>query len=150
MQRLTATQRVLRPSCQLLSPGLPGYEPTCPFVLRPRTGSAATAAPDLDRARRLVARSQTAGTRVAFRAPADNHEATVLGRAFVRLLNAIGFRARLAAIPQRDCFARTQDPRARMQMGWAVWLGESPAASKHHPAAALLHGATHARDRAVL
>jgi peptide/nickel transport system substrate-binding protein len=36
MRALPATQRALRrPNCQLLSPGLPGYEPTCPFALRP-------------------------------------------------------------------------------------------------------------------
>jgi peptide/nickel transport system substrate-binding protein len=56
-----------------------------------------------------------------------------VGRSFVRLLNAIGYRARLAAIPQRDYYARTQDPRERMQMGSGVWLGESPAASNIIP-----------------
>ena len=49
-------------TCQLLPPGLPGYKPYCPFTVRPATGT--WTAPDLQRARELVARSGTRGTHV--------------------------------------------------------------------------------------
>ena len=51
------------PTCQLLPPNFPGYQRYCPYTLRPTKGGAWTA-PDLVRARRLVAQSGTEGMRV--------------------------------------------------------------------------------------
>ena len=42
------------PTCQLITPGLPGYRRYCPYTLHPRSDGAWTA-PDLARARQLVA-----------------------------------------------------------------------------------------------
>ena len=56
-----------------------------------------------------------------------------IGRSFVRLLRRLGYRARLAAIPRRRYFVWTRDPRRRMQIGWALWFGESFAASNIIP-----------------
>ena len=46
------------PACQVLPPGFPGYEPYCPYTLNPGTK---WSAPDLARAKQLVAESGTAG-----------------------------------------------------------------------------------------
>ncbi len=51
------------PSCQAIVPGLPGYRRYCPYTLHPRANGA-WSAPDMARARQLVARSSTAGDRV--------------------------------------------------------------------------------------
>jgi peptide/nickel transport system substrate-binding protein len=44
------------PTCQILPPGMPGYRPTCTFTVAPSAAGVWTA-PDLARARRLVAAS---------------------------------------------------------------------------------------------
>ena len=51
------------PACQLLPPNFPAYRRYCPHTLRPTEGGAWTA-PDLERARKLVAESGTKGMRV--------------------------------------------------------------------------------------
>lgn len=56
-----ASGSVVQPSCQVLPPNSPGYRPYCPHTAPP--GSSWTA-PDLARARELVARSGTRGMRV--------------------------------------------------------------------------------------
>jgi peptide/nickel transport system substrate-binding protein len=50
-------------TCQLVTPGYPGHSPYCPYTADPTPGGGWTA-PDLDRARRLVAASGRAGARV--------------------------------------------------------------------------------------
>jgi YVTN family beta-propeller protein len=51
------------PICEPIAPGLPGYKRYCPYTLHPRANGA-WSAPDLARARQLVAESGTAGDRV--------------------------------------------------------------------------------------
>ena len=51
------------PTCQLLPPNFPAYRRYCPYTVRPTEGGAWTA-PDLERARKLVAESGTKGMRV--------------------------------------------------------------------------------------
>jgi peptide/nickel transport system substrate-binding protein len=135
-RRLPAVARAsLRPTCQILSPGFSGYEPFCPFADHPSAGDVPDA-PNLARARRLVRRSGTAGAAVTFYAPADNPAARAIGRAIVRTLRRIGYRPRLnASLPSRDgdYFLHTVDPRTRAQAGWALWFGETPAASNVIP-----------------
>ncbi len=50
-------------SCQILPSGVPGYVPRCPYTRDPTLGGA-WSAPDLARARRLIAASGTRGERV--------------------------------------------------------------------------------------
>jgi peptide/nickel transport system substrate-binding protein len=50
-----------QPACQILSVGLPGYRPYCPYTIGPNPRGA-WQAPDLARAERLIAASGTRGT----------------------------------------------------------------------------------------
>jgi peptide/nickel transport system substrate-binding protein len=50
-------------TCQILTPGFPGYEPYCPYSVDPDPGGH-WKAPDLETAHRLVASSGTAGAHV--------------------------------------------------------------------------------------
>ena len=72
-------------SCQIIPPGLPGYAPTCPYT-RDATAGGGWSAPDLARARRLVAASGTRGARV-----------TLLGASEVRGRRALRRRASCGA-----------------------------------------------------
>jgi YVTN family beta-propeller protein len=106
-------------TCQLLSPGFPGYDPSCTVT-----------EPDLDRARRLVKRSGTAGTRVRFWVVKDDSFWLRFGRQLVRTLRSIGYRASLEARfepPKHVGF--TLDPTNRAQAGGTAWIADKPSAS---------------------
>lgn len=79
-------------TCQILPPNFPAYHPYCPYTLDPKAG--AWTAPDLVSARKLIARSGTAGMQIkvfdGFRSE---------GAYFVSLLNQLGYRATLRYIP---------------------------------------------------
>ena len=60
-------REVGQPSCQILPSGFPGYEPYCPYTAK-SGGGRGWSAPDMERARRLVAASGRAGERVVVHA----------------------------------------------------------------------------------
>ena len=62
MTELGGGSLMTQPSCQLLVPGFPGYRPYCPYTEGPQDGT--YHAPDLAKAKELVARSGTKGMRV--------------------------------------------------------------------------------------
>ena len=86
-------------TCQMVTPGFPGHSPYCPYTADPAPGGGWTA-PDLERARGLVAASGRAGARVTMHIPAG--ETKRGGAYFVSLLRDLGFRARLHVTPDFD------------------------------------------------
>jgi peptide/nickel transport system substrate-binding protein len=91
---LTAT-----PTCQLLPPGLPGYQPYCPYTRRP--GDGRWRAPDLARARALVAASGTRGEPVtAYGTAGGGPICTTVMRYTARVLRELGYRAQAHIVPQ--------------------------------------------------
>jgi len=106
-------------SCQIVSPGFPGYSPYCPYTADRSRGGGWTA-PDLERARRLVAASGRAGARVTVHVGVEERRRA--GPYFVSLLHDLGFRARLHVFPVlTDYFAEVQRRDSRLQMGWYGW-----------------------------
>jgi ABC-type transport system substrate-binding protein len=83
-------------ACGLPPPGFPGYDPSCPFA--ENVGSTRRWTPDLREARRLVARSGTAGMRVEIYWPSAAEPFAASGRYVTRLLHRIGYDARLHPI----------------------------------------------------
>jgi ABC-type transport system substrate-binding protein/DNA-binding SARP family transcriptional activator len=81
-------------TCQLLPPGVSGYAPYCPYTRRP-SRHGVWRAPDLARARRLVAASGTRGMRVTLWSFPDEPSGPTLSRVVVRALTQLGYRARL-------------------------------------------------------
>jgi ABC-type transport system substrate-binding protein len=82
------------PTCQLLPPGLPGHRPYCPYTRDPSARGEWTA-PDLRRARRLVAASGTRGARVTVWGWSDDAVASPsVVRQAVMVLRGLGYRAR--------------------------------------------------------
>ena len=81
-------------TCQILPPGIPGYAPYCPYTRRPARDGV-WRAPDLPRARRLVAASGTSGMRVTVWSYPDEPSGPTLSRVVVRALKQLGYRARL-------------------------------------------------------
>jgi ABC-type transport system substrate-binding protein/DNA-binding SARP family transcriptional activator/outer membrane protein assembly factor BamB len=114
------------PACQILPPDFPGYQPYCPYTLHP--GARRWSAPDLSRARRLVAASGTRGMAVTvWEAQRQRGEARVATAA----LRSLGYHARTK--PVSDAYYRSPhgpfSHRSRVQAGLFGWTADLPAAS---------------------
>jgi YVTN family beta-propeller protein len=83
---------VAQPTCQMLPPNFPGYEPYCPYTLEPNPAGTWTA-PDIAKATRLIAESGTKGMPVRVIADAADPERAAIGRYFTRLLRELGYDA---------------------------------------------------------
>ena len=117
---------VAAPTCQIVSPAFPGFSPYCPYTAAASRGGGWTA-PDLERARRLVAASGRAGARVTVDVGAE--ELRRPGPYFVSLLRDLGFRARLRVLPRGDYFTEIMRRGSRKQMGVSGWIPDYMSAS---------------------
>jgi YVTN family beta-propeller protein len=87
------------PTCQPIAPGLPGYVPYCPYTLHPSPAGTWTA-PDLARARQLVAESGTLGERVDLWGSPDQGFVPPSTTAYVAsVLRALGYRVTVHLVP---------------------------------------------------
>ena len=87
------------PACQAIMPGIPGYRRYCPYTLHPRPNGA-WSAPDLARARQLVAQSGTIGERVELVGAAPNAFTPTASTGYIAsVLRALGYRVDVSVIP---------------------------------------------------
>jgi peptide/nickel transport system substrate-binding protein len=115
----------LRPSCQMLPPNFPGYRPYCPFTRNP-TRAGFWSAPDMAKARELVAASGTAGARVDLVVPPFG---LTVGRYLEDVLQRLGYDARMKVGKAEKVFASYGDSRARTQLGTSGWFADRLSAS---------------------
>jgi peptide/nickel transport system substrate-binding protein len=118
-----------QPTCQILPPGLPGYQPYCPYTLNPGPGGVWTA-PNLAQAEHLVSASGTRGARVTVITGAfgTNIPDQSTGQYLVSVLDQLGYRASLQIIDGWNAYdKRLYDSRQRMQVGWFSWYQDFPA-----------------------
>jgi peptide/nickel transport system substrate-binding protein len=114
-------------TCQILPPGTAGYRPYCPYTVDPNAKGTWTA-PNLARARELIAASGTEGTKVTvWEFPAFEK----VGRYFVSLLNDLRYHARLRVIEDPfEFFGFVLDPRNEVQTaGLTEFGGSQPSAN---------------------
>jgi YVTN family beta-propeller protein len=92
---------VATPTCQVLPPSFLGYRRYCPYTPAPRADGVWTA-PDLARARRLVAASGTQGEQITVWGAGDGpiHETTVVPYT-VGVLRRLGYQARARLVPSK-------------------------------------------------
>ena len=109
-----------RPTCQILPPNFPGYEPYCPYTAQSR-GDGAWVAPDLARARKLVAAAKTKGERVTvwFDKWAWQWFGE-LGPYMTSLLRSLGYQPSVR-------FAPNENTRGH-QIGFVAWAADYPSA----------------------
>ena len=108
-----------QPTCQVLPPTVPGYSRYCPYTVDPGSGGD-WKAPDLAKARRLIAASGTKGERiVVWTFPFFGKEA----RYFVSLLGRLGYRAELKQLPDLSTYFTTLGRTPSAQAGFAGWFG---------------------------
>jgi len=92
--RLSGGPQLAAPQCQIIPPTMPGYIPSCPYTSHPSTAGRWTA-PDLTRARRLIAASGTAGMVVTVTLTPSQPAGRPIATYVVQLLRELGYRARL-------------------------------------------------------
>jgi peptide/nickel transport system substrate-binding protein len=118
-----------QPTCQILPSGFPGYRPYCPYTAG-ATARGTWMAPNLAKARALVARSGTRGMKVT---AWSWTQAPGLGSYMVKLLRSVGYRASTKVLGD-TYFSTVADSRTRAQIGFWGWQADYPAASAFFPA----------------
>jgi peptide/nickel transport system substrate-binding protein len=114
------------PTCQILPPNFPGYKPYCPYTKNP--GSGKWTAPDLAKAKQLVAASGTKGASV--KVNTDNTDVNkAYGLYFVGLLNSLGYKATLQALSADIQYSYAQNSKNHPQFAFSSWFQDYPAAS---------------------
>jgi YVTN family beta-propeller protein len=117
--RLHGGLLLAQPTCQLVPPTTPGYVRYCPYTVD-RDAGGQWKAPDIARARRLIAASGAKGSSVGvwttsyFRGE---------GLYLVRLLRRLGFRPRLHDVPELARYFQELFATPGAQAGLAAWFG---------------------------
>jgi len=114
------------PTCQVLPPQFPGYTPYCPYTKNP--GSGKWTAPDLAKAKQLVAESGTKGAAVKVNTdttPADK----ALGEYFITLLNSLGYKATPQFLSNSIQYSFVQNSKNKVEFAFSDWFQDYPAAS---------------------
>jgi YVTN family beta-propeller protein len=115
------------PTCQILPADFPGHQPYCPYTTGPKNGS--WHGPDIAKARRLAKESGTTNVPVTVWTFNDRADKAV-GSYLVRLLQDLGYQAKLRAVSADRLFTAIGNSRNKIQMGGVVgWLADFPAAS---------------------
>jgi peptide/nickel transport system substrate-binding protein len=113
------------PICQLLPAGLPGHADDCPFTVSPGPH---WAAPDLARARALVAQSGTAGMHVTLIC-SDRDVERSMGIYLQSVLRDLGYDASVHSVSMNIRDTYLQNSANHVQIGLANWFQDYPAAS---------------------
>lgn len=105
-------------TCQILPPNFPSYEAYCPFTRDPEEGGS-WRAPDLEEARRLVAKSGTAGARVVVRTQGTFSEQA---KHVAGVLRQLGYRATVRETSAEQWLADAYGPdTTKVQVGLTGW-----------------------------
>src|SRR5437016_2291225 len=114
------------PTCQILPPGFPGYKPYCPYTKNP--GSGKWTAPDMAKARQLVAASGTKGAVVKVNTDTTDVN-KAFGEYFIGLLNSLGYKAQPQFLAESIQYPFCQNSKNKVQFCYSSWYQDYPAAS---------------------
>ena len=111
-----------RPLCQILPATVPGHVPYCPYTRRPNQAGE-WSAPDLARARRLIAASGTKGMAITYWAHFNAGKPGLVDGYMASLLRRLGYKVKLRAI------GAGRVP-GTVQVGTGSWYSDIPLASQ--------------------
>jgi YVTN family beta-propeller protein len=123
--RVAGGHDAVQATCQILPPHFPGYRPYCPYTASTKT-QGSWAAPDLAKARALIAHSGTRGMKITVWSWAD---LPGLGPYTMKLLRSLGYRVTLKERGAPGYWYVTDDSRTKAQIGTGEWIANYPAAS---------------------
>jgi len=113
------------PVCQVLPPGFPGHQPFCNYTANP---GEAWSAPDMEKAKALVAESGTAGQEVTVIVQ-DNAVDESVGTYLQSVLSELGYKASVKPISSNIQFTYIQNTNNNVQISVSQWYQDYPAAS---------------------
>ena len=114
-----------QPVCQILPPGFPGHEQTCAYTKDPGT---VWSAPDMEKAKELIAASGTAGQKVAV-ITEDTAVSRAVGTYLQSVLSDLGYDATVKAISANIQFTYIQNTNNKVQISVSQWYQDYPAAA---------------------
>jgi len=114
-----------QPACQILPPGFPSYVPYCPYTANP---GAKWTAPDMAKAKALIAESGTAGQAVTIISE-DTTVSRAIGVYLQGVLNDLGFKASVKPISQNIQFTYIQNTNNKVQISISQWFQDYPSPS---------------------
>jgi peptide/nickel transport system substrate-binding protein len=114
------------PTCQVLPPNFPGYEPYCPYTKNPGSGKWTGA--DMAKAKQLIEQSGTKGAAVKVTTTTTPND-KAYGLYFVGLLNDLGYKASLQALSSDIQYPYVQNTKNHVQFSFSNWYQDYPAAS---------------------
>jgi peptide/nickel transport system substrate-binding protein len=114
-----------QPACTILPPNFPGHVDTCAYT---KGGGTTWSAPDLSKAKALVAESGTAGTAIGVVVQNDSVNQSI-GLYMVSLLNQLGYKATLKSLSDNIQYNYIQNTKNNVQMSLTQWYQDYPAAS---------------------
>lgn len=123
------------PTCQILPPNYPGYQPYCPYTEHP-SPDGSWEAPDLVEAQRLVEASGTEGTSITvWSSPLlVSGAGKGVGAHVTDVLDQLGYRARLKVVGNFDRYAAaTFGGQEDVQIFLAGWFADYPEESGFLP-----------------
>jgi ABC-type transport system substrate-binding protein len=115
-------------TCQILPPNFPGWHRYCPYTLDPQPGGIWHDA-DLATARRLIAASHTAGSKVrlwSLKGPVYQQD----GEYFAGLLRQLGYRVTVSETSSLRQYSQVFDSRQHVQIFFMLWGADVPTASE--------------------
>jgi peptide/nickel transport system substrate-binding protein len=118
--------KLATPTCQILPPEFPGYQPYCPYTKNP--GSGKWTAPDMAKARQLVAQSGTKGATVKVNSDTTDVD-KAYGEYFVGLLNSLGYKAKPQFLSNDIQYPFVQNSKNKVPFAYSSWYQDYPAAS---------------------
>ena len=118
------------PTCQIIPATIPGHVPYCPYTRDPSPSGRWTA-PNLPRARQLIAASGTRGEAVTVltQAPSGPWDEPT-ARYIVGLLSQLGYHTRLRVLTPSQHYAAMVDYRHPPQIVTDSWVADYPSASQ--------------------
>jgi YVTN family beta-propeller protein len=130
MVALNGGPLLAQPTCQILPPTMPTYQPYCPYTLHPTPGGAWTA-PNLARAQQLVRASGTLGDKVTVLGmpagyPGSAYTGPATWRYVASVLDRLGYRASVRHFSFNAYYAYIWNPRSQPQLSFLPWIQDFP------------------------
>ncbi len=114
-----------QPACTILPPEFPGHVNTCAYT---KGGGSTWKAPDLAKAKALVASSGTAGQSIGVVVQNDSVNQSI-GLYMVSILNQLGYKATLKPLSDNIQYNYIQNTKNHVQLSLTQWYQDYPAAS---------------------
>ena len=118
--------RLASPTCQILPPGFPGYEPYCPYTKNPGT---TWTAPDMDRAKQLMREASVEPGQPVTVIVRDRAVDRAIGTYVQSALRDLGFKAAMKPVSQNIQLAYIQNTNNKVQISLTDDFEDYPAPS---------------------